>query len=76
VRICETGSLWLLEHDNKETKQINFLAPFIIYEGFHDFYSSLCIVGIIKPRRVLWTRHVARMEEETIEVATKFGRKS
>jgi len=30
-------------------------------EEFHDLYCSPNIVRVIKPRRIRWARHVARM---------------
>jgi hypothetical protein len=32
-------------------------------EELRDLYSSLSIIRIIKPRRMRWAGHVARMEE-------------
>jgi hypothetical protein len=31
------------------------------YEQLHDLYSSSIIIRIIKPRRIRWAGHVARM---------------
>jgi hypothetical protein len=33
-------------------------------EGLHNLYTSPSIIRMIKSRRMRWTRHVARMEEE------------
>jgi hypothetical protein len=33
-------------------------------EELHDFYSSASIIRIIKPRRMKWAWHVARMGEK------------
>jgi hypothetical protein len=33
-------------------------------EEFHNLYSSACIIGIIKSRRMRWVGHVARMGEK------------
>jgi hypothetical protein len=30
-------------------------------EEFHNLYSSLCIIRMIKSRRIRWAGHVARM---------------
>jgi len=32
-------------------------------EGLNDLYSSFCIVGVIKLRRMSWVEHVSRMGE-------------
>jgi hypothetical protein len=33
-------------------------------EELHDLYSPLCIIRIIKSRRMRWAGHVARMGEK------------
>jgi hypothetical protein len=36
-------------------------------EELHDLYSSPSIIGMIKSRRMRWTRHVVRMEDKKNE---------
>jgi hypothetical protein len=37
-------------------------------KGFHNFYSSPNITGMIKSKRIRWAEHVARMERRRMDI--------
>ena len=39
-------------------------------EELHSFYHSPNIVRVIKPRRLSWAGHIARMEEGSSKILT------
>jgi hypothetical protein len=45
-------------------------------EGLHNFYSSLNITIMVKPRSVSWTWRVARMIETNALIETPEGKRS
>jgi hypothetical protein len=43
-------------------------------EELPDLYSSPSIIGMIRPRRMRWVGHVARMEEKRIVYRLSVGK--
>jgi hypothetical protein len=71
---CETWSLTLgEEHSVSENRVLKILGPKreedgswrkLLNDELHSLYSSPNIVRVIKPRRMRWVGHVARMGGE------------
>jgi hypothetical protein len=79
---CETGSLTLREEHRLRLFENRMLRRIfgpkrdkvaggwrkVHNEELHNLYSSLNIVTMIKPKRMRWTGHIARMGEKRNDI--------
>jgi len=68
LRVFENSVLWRIFRPKRD--EVRGEQRKLHNEEFNDMYSSPNIVRVIKPRRMRWAGHVARMG--LVEVYTEF----